>query len=201
MCHCLTSHPSRAKQCEVKGGEAGPCPGEKLSLLSRLGSHVFSLSLSHGGLQVVKWGRVVPKNDGHGRGHRTATQLQLLGSWHSRQRWRAIESCFFMDSQNSPSGTLGVRLCSSLSAKPTMLAIESLFPLSKDCPVSLIPSWGAERTPWRSKFTYNKRAKQKSPSCCSRKPHPENCCYNDSSYWGQLWDFTQLKNCRLSATS
>ena len=184
-----------------KGERQGHAPERSFLSSVDKGPTFSHTALAMGGLQVVKWGRVVPKNDGHGRGHRTAAQLQLLGSWHSRQRWRAIESCFLMDSQNSPSGTLGVRLCSSLSAKPTMLAIESLFPLSKDCPVSLIPSWGAERTPWRSKFTYNKRAKQKSPSCCSRKPHPENCCYNDSSYWGQFWDFTQLKNCRLSATS
>ena len=124
--------------------------------------------------------------DGPGNGYSTGAQLRLSDSWHSRKRKRAIESCCPVDSQNSPSSTLGVRLCSTLSAKPIMLTIESLFPLRKDCTLSLIPSWGAEGIPRRSKFTYNKRAKQKSPSCCSRKPHPENCCYNDSSYWGQL---------------
>ena len=97
--------------------------------------------------------------DGPGNGYSTGAQLRLSDSWHSRKRKRAIESCCPVDSQNSPSSTFGVRLWSTLSPKLKKVTTASLFSLSKDCTVSLTPSWGAEGTPRRSKFTYNKRAK------------------------------------------
>ena len=108
-----------------------PCSGDKLCLLSRLGSQVFSHSLSHGGLQLLKQGRAFPKNDGPVKGYSTGAWLWLSVSWNSRQRKRTIESCCPVDSQNSFSSTLGVRLWSTLSAKPKTVTVGSLFPLSK----------------------------------------------------------------------
>ena len=53
--------PARAKQGEVKGGRGG-APTRKISFVSSMvyGPKVFLLSLSHGGLQLLKPGRVVP---------------------------------------------------------------------------------------------------------------------------------------------
>ena len=90
---------------------------------------------------------------------------------------------------------------STLSAKPKTDTIGSLFLLSKDCTVSLTSSRGAEGAPKRSKFTYNNRAKQKVNLVNAENPTPKHCCYNDSSYWHQFWDYSELKNCRLSVTS
>ena len=49
--------PSRVKQREQR---QCPCQGDKLCLLSGLWSQGLSLSLSHGGLQLLKPGRAVP---------------------------------------------------------------------------------------------------------------------------------------------
>ena len=53
-------HP-RAKQGDVKGGR-GSAPAREISFVSLVayGPKVYLLSLSHGGLQLLKPGRVVP---------------------------------------------------------------------------------------------------------------------------------------------
>ena len=59
--HWLTSHPPRAKQGEVKGGR-GDTLAREISFVSLVayGPKVSLLSLSHGGLQLLKPGRAVP---------------------------------------------------------------------------------------------------------------------------------------------
>ena len=59
--HWLNSHLPRAKQGEVKEGTGGT-PTWKISFVSLMtyGPKVFLFSLSHGGLQILKLGRVVP---------------------------------------------------------------------------------------------------------------------------------------------
>ena len=112
------------------------------------------LKVGHGEQTVEARRYVGPVN-----GHSTGARLRLSGTLHSRQRKRATESCCLMDSQNSPSSTLGVRLWSTLSAKKKTVTVGSLFPLRKDWTLSLTPSWGAAGNSRRCKFTYNKRAK------------------------------------------
>ena len=61
--HWLTSHPPQAKQGEVKGGRGG-VPTRKIIFVSLVAYvlKVSLLSLSCGGLQLLKPGRVVPNN-------------------------------------------------------------------------------------------------------------------------------------------
>ena len=57
----LTSHPPGVKQGEVKGGRgSAPAREDQLCLLSGLWSQGLRLSLSLGGLQLLKPGRAVP---------------------------------------------------------------------------------------------------------------------------------------------
>ena len=61
--HWLPSHPLGAKQGEVKGGR-GSAPTRKINFISLVayGPKVVLPNLSHGGLQLLQSGRVVPKN-------------------------------------------------------------------------------------------------------------------------------------------
>ena len=60
----LTSHPPGAKQSKVKGGRGG-APAREISFVSLVayGPKVSLLSLSHGALQLLKPGKVVPNTD------------------------------------------------------------------------------------------------------------------------------------------
>ena len=114
---------------------------------------------------------------------------------------RAIKSCCRVDSQNLPFLTLGVRLWSTLSAKPKMVTVGSLFPLRKECILSLTPSWGLWRPHGGPSSPITTGQNNKIVPVTPENSTPEHCCYNESSYWRQFWDFIDLKNCRLSATS
>ena len=69
-CPSLTIQPTPgAKQGEVKGAEAAPLPEDKLCLLSGLWSQGLSLSLSHGGLQLLESVGEVPNTIARCPGH------------------------------------------------------------------------------------------------------------------------------------
>ena len=98
-----------------------------------------------------------------------------------QKKKRAIKSCCPVDSQNSPSGTLGVRLWSTLSAKPKTVTVGSLFPLRKDCILSLTPSWGLRGPHGGPNSPITTGQNKKVGPVAPKNSTPGHCCYNDSS--------------------
>ena len=116
-----------------------------------------------------------------GQGYSIKVQLQLAGSWPSRQRNKAMELGCLLTSQSSSPFTLGVRLWNVLPTNLRTGATDSLFSPSKGRTMWLVPGSGVQGGLCRSLRSPlpGGPSNLEDSLVTSAHPTPTHCCYTD----------------------